>query len=1636
MSNKLKYPKAFTVLIATAIFITGCTEKREAKLPFDERESVFSISELDTLNGKTEIVLKTDSEKSDMTLAESSKAVVENSLISVSKTKAPSRLRFMFDELQITGKPSKEYKVAVSVDQQYVTAYKVISSHQELSTLESQIAQSKEEINLQKDIQKTVSQTKATPLVNKLTTVRKGKLRKQWSAQEEAYVPLFRFKIARYGKLERAKNANDESTATLKLKDSSWNSATHIQISTEIKDRIAFGIADDMDRTFVMNSINNKVLTAKSLNEDFKIPLALNESAKVLTLLDVSSMHVFEITQLYKAELTDSQKSQLKLNNGQGNVRKCSAELVNLLPKAEQKDCIMVLRYDVPVSYVTAELPKADAQGRINTDIKLKDIPASQNVGLVRIQENVQAVKVEANNQMDPRTTIKVSDIKNKEFFYRRTLMDAPAVSSIFSGMSGTLTIAKFELYENRIAVVAADQIQQAKNGSTSTDTTELMSLPVKYLKYEKVDASGNKYSMPKLIETGRSDAEFIELNWLSNTISQDNSPYSAVDSYCASGLADQTVSTVDMRLDQGILNFTVDYTTTLRRGCIAREDAKDTYNGTDSAAFTARLKERVSFMVNDKSKDKSFVAEIPFSAQNKMGFGVWTLGLVQQDENGLYGRSGQEKNPMVVHDFRNGKKLVYTVTGLEPDTNINPELRDLYIQWTKNGVDAWDAAYKLAFKGTPEGSRSGRFVEVQFNGYNGVSAELGDLDKNIIHYNHKVMHSAGILGVSQVGPNPRSGIVVSDSLIMYAGNLQMSVASSMRMYKTLIDWNKEKAAIKDILVKQMQDQEAQKLSAAAPAKVLKNKKATAAEKSQAANSQASEIAAKTQSLTQNKNLDNVAKFLMTSQFGQSFSKEMIAKNTAKPFNFGSPTASYGWMDRALKALAKTPGASDAQLRMIMAKEILNDGKNNLTKEQQQELQLVLETATVQNKIAKEFESKPGCMMLDLPANVLGFTKLSFNEAMKVAIESTLYHELGHSQGLTHNFTASNDKANFNRIDGEDSNINYSSVMDYIPDDKMNWQGLGSYDVHAIRASQTGRVEAHDSTAQNPKYVNISTLKSTYAPQGWYQLKEKDLLFNALSKEANTKPKIKSYKYCTDKDVGYDPLCARHDVGATALEIAQDEINNYNMLYDVRHHAWDRIEYNDFNAWMAQMYNSNTIMGLKRFKDEAFYLLIEDDENPNVDDFIKAAVLAYTTLNNIVTAPETKHNFIPANKNDLTNSRFSVTKYNYKKDEKTFTDYVLVEAKSLDDIQIDKGQRIDTVGYIMDKVAALNALTSRRAFSYKHALASINFSYVDFEKFLLGMEPTESIYVNLMTDIFSNNLRATIATPHNPMLRLDTKIDPSVELTYYSALYSILNLESSSLRDKDNWANLFKVGTSVGAAPSDRISLNKLGVDKNSTRKINYFATDGALVPDFLVSIASGIQVDLSVGETAKTEFTNLAMAQYNNLLTGMTDEKSKASEGSAKAKLIEKLNSLNKNGQLVSAELLKANPNLTIEKQIEMLMSMNYQVLSISFGLAENPKDVELLATQMNLRKTIESLEENLMIFSINSRTFVGNMGTILKQFESNKEAHATLSKVRSYVRSMFNERYAENRYGDLVKNIDFLSQITKVTDPELSAQ
>jgi hypothetical protein len=235
-------------------------------------------------------------------------------------------------------------------------------------------------------------------------------------------------------------------------------------------------------------------------------------------------------------------------------------------------------------------------------------------------------------------------------------------------------------------------------------------------------------------------------------------------------------------------------------------------------------------------------------------------------------------------------------------------------------------------------------------------------------------------------------------------------------------------------------------------------------------------------------------------------------------------------------------------------------------------------------------------------------------------------HEVGHTVGLRHNFSASYDALNYHprywelrddgdmrprawdpmteeEIDGRIQEYQYSSVMDYGANFVVtDAEGIGHYDMAAIKMGYGDLVEVFaelpPSGATEVSWIGmmlrlgwpvaLDMFANTYSlraynytdwPQvlgGRRQIQQRvDVPYTSLQPEPMlaqqgiNDPLVDPqgrpavpYLFCSDEQADLNPDCMRYDAGADAYEAVQSVINNYWNYYIFNNFRRERLGYN------------------------------------------------------------------------------------------------------------------------------------------------------------------------------------------------------------------------------------------------------------------------------------------------------------------------------------------------------------------------------------------------------------------------------------------------------------------------------------------
>ncbi len=1591
--------------VIVALAFVSCTKSRKAELPTDLQSDILAISEF---NGS----YQANRESAEPAATSTSMKALEqtqNSRLSADEVNVPSRLKFMFSDLPVSSQTANQFEIKFLVDKKFVTAFKVVNSAAELTAIEKSLAMTNEEVALiQKSLRASTNDLKV--LTQSLSKANENKnLVKMGKKQGSLLVPLLKYEIADYGIIERTKNELKEETAVLKLTKSEFKNATHIQLKSLSDGRTTIGKAKDFDQLFVESKLDNQLMTAGQLESSLNVGLRfIDESTEVFTRLDAEVMHVYEVTTLSK--LNENQARLLKNQAGNEEVISCSDESVKKYIQSADKNCVLILKADLPVSYSKVELVKTNDDGSTSGDFEIKSVPRSQSVGLVQVLKNTAAKQVDISGTLDPDSAVKIADLKG-EFFYRRTF---EAASNMFLGRTGTsgdMSIVQFELEDKRLVVRNQQSLIQF-TGQGPKDREEIMSFPVKYIRMNKLSANGAVLTVPLAEVTTKEKAEYAIIDWTQNTVPNASSPLAFfADGNCFMANSSQQVTDTDMRLAKdGVLNLSLSgsYTMNPTLDCIAVKDVNSAY-WAGSFQFNYNIVERISFKKHtNKQTDIQFAKNISSMAQEAFNFG--TFGLADKvTENGtLTNRDGSEKYMPMIHDFRNGKKLKYYIGGLNTAAT-NAERRELIIQGTEQVVKEWNSTLRYAFRGTSL-ERDTDYVEmIVDDGSKAPIGHLGDLDRNYIWF-QELPAENGLLGVAQPAANPRSGTIESANVIVYSGNTldqtvrMLKSAQISRTYEKEIEKLRKNAFEKAKETKAVVSTKDETAAAAAASATASGKTNEAA---------VNKVKARTDRVAQD--LNQIIKALqLDSKIGtlnaknakmrrsefatkKILSKDLFKKTSkGQKVNYETTQATFLKKITELslnKNLLKNPHEFELAVNNAFIK---FGGVDEASK-------AILQKRSEQLAMAVRFDAnnanRPGCfkysrndandeaLMLDADPHknlMLNFQK---------NVMSTLSHELGHAFGLLHNFKASTDQENyeFTKIDGtkEDTGRNYSSIMDYIQDVEQKYAGPGPYDAHALRAAYTDMVEVSEKTKADLEKNKITLAKGNLASiDDIMKLTGQTSLVHFTKETLNKNGILKHYAQCSDGGIGQQALCAQFDAGGSATEIVQNKIADYSRGYISRNFVYDKINFNWTQKIEAINRNISLFQSIRSYLDEAVMSAIYGTGRPAAENQIarqdqeKAATLGYQFFHELIRTPDASGISISD-----TAGRFYAVPYQYVGTEEFTSDTVkcaknadnlilcddikILEARSVYDISLSR-EKIDTMGIGYDKTFAMQFLLQSSAAPTTDDNSVSMISYLDFEQWFMGIQdPSQSPTLNTMLQVMTNDLKAGFFAPNSQLVEINLPVEINKYLGDQTAIASVISLFEAKWKGVDPYAESFKVGSAyVKSAPKDRINVTKTGQDRSKSDTRVMFSTQNSVASDAIIRIAAAGETLLSNQQDLFQLIANLYQADLKNMVKNADSEKNKSAADEAAAKLVAKLRVLNAKGAIMPLKLDAAESATNFDRQVAALRNMvttQIGVITEVLALLEKTPADQLQGTIQNIIPMLQKFsDENRQIEAI----------------------------------------------------------------------
>lgn len=1644
IKNTVKLSKIVTLTLSTVLSFTACTKKRAAELPESQKESIFAISEFGQLDdGGSQFNLKTSEELSKLGLTEKNIAINENGRVGIAEVNVPKRIKYMFLGLEISGSTNKSYPVTFSVDRQYVTAYKIVKDVSELTVIEKQLAKTKEILDLKRQLQLSNDVKNNKILLSKIVNSEKMKdgLILNNNSGVSFLVPIFKYKIESYGKLQKVKNELKEDTSTLELKSSEWAQATHVQLNTHSTGRLDVGLStenkEQLERIFVSEKIDNQIMTAKQFSEQFSVPLEIEPNSLVYTEVSEKGLFLYLLTNSKDKKISTDLMNKIRSGNDSNN-KICSDKVKQLVKNQLADDCLMILTSTVPISFVKVLLPKVDTDGNESNDLKIESVSYNDDRSMIRIEKNAIAdYKLDNISQLQGDSLLKISDLIGKEFFYRRTIEDAPyALGLITPGDTTNIFLVHFELKENRLVVINNTEYLQYKVEKNDINSEELMSFPAKFFKTKSRTVS-NKYQKGlDLVETSANDAEYIQIAWNNNTLPMAQSPLSFMGlGQCLAAVGDKSITDLDNRVSKGILNFSYQYSATSLNECLNSYEEDYYWYGrfSETRQYNVRVKERISFMLNDGSTDKSYLPEVSFKVKHGIGVGNWTTLKVNPDKFGRISGRAQKSYQANAPDFSNGKVLKYTLMGLP---NEDQERRKQLLEVMQKVIGDWNSAYQIALKNTKL-ERTGKYIDFEIDGENGVKAHLGDLDKHIIYFENKF--SSGNGGISLTGVNPRSGLTVSDLVIIHQSNIASWVNGDIISAKRLDDYYSKANKYGDQFT----------FNLTAQTQLMAKKQSS---------SNIVELSPEEKRALEEKSKSLQLKKLNKNQLKNLF--EQISKNK-QLMNFkyadmlGKTESNYAWVMKINQEFLKNPRMSKNEFRALFYKELLNSNAK-MDDQTRTTISKLLNTINKRIEISKYRSSISSCKDgYNFQESNSVYAKMDFPTAFKSFLTYIIAHELGHSQGLVHNFMGSFDKANM--VEEKGNERNYSSVMDYINSPEIKYNGIGNYDIHTIKAIQTGLVELNDQVVKfikdknltkflvNEKFIQIENLRDIYSAANSMKSKpdweDVDL--------ASLKTYVKEYKLCTDIDLGAIPNCRVWDSGVSFQEMLKQDIQEYENSYALGYYHWDRSSYGYLQVYNAMFYTIAKLAEIRSYLDG---FIMNTRANPFINDeeaqdHITAVGNSMRFLMSQVAAPSTQL----ARESDVP---FDVLQDRFIKYQDAFTESpLLIQFKSDFPVtkfadRTDGNDQFDSAGNLANRITALQFLIGSSRTDQESTRLGFNISYLDYELSALKVTAKDSSIINLIYSIIIDSSRP-IAYNNNTgdiAVLFGMRQSTPYILRLISGMNALYGLENSILKPGYNFANLFKIRRGTYNIPTDKrtIITNEIDESKVKVDTTRYWTIDDSFVTDNLLqktSILKSYVKNLDkINEIIKPIINSLIFeGQVRNKLRPQQVEGDVSvitqQKNEAKAKLIAFLKDDN-NGILKALQSLQDSENkrnnqnnsVSIEASVDFAIDYVAKSYDMSVMTAKDPKNIprHRLYRMFGLDLSSQSLVNIFMM---------GAMQRFSEQESETKVKDEALQNILDGIPFYFaNLTMIESVDDQLKANqaiIDFFSKVTTYTTP-----
>ena len=1248
-------------------------------------------------------------------------------------------------------------------------------------------------------------------------------------ASELTKVPLFQYSVGSYGIKENIKNDLDEETRNIRFKETNRTQASFFRINPIVENRTMTGLlgldVEEAQEIYNRQNLEDTVWTVKRARSILNRSDVLTKSKQngynfkdtdVLRLAVSGNDKLTFFRPISKTQLTNVERKILQNNNTGYDILACDEDIA-AAAKLPVDDCYLRAEFYQAISNVRFVYDRDQEDGSLlaSVDIDTSNVDG-ETTPFIQISTDAKpTAKVTTAADIDGKTELKLSKFKNKEYMFRRVLEDAPNLYSMtFAGSSGgwNVEIVKFHFEEDKVLVKRSRPLL-GKTGTTDVDEEIIMSFPATYKKEIKFSSTGKKLKVTRTEVASHTDPQasaYVDL-------SANGAPrmYSAIDAFygerCFAGQvagskeANDVVQKADGVTD--LLNYTIKNT----YNSSPYQDCSGVYSWTEDAHKTLTFKERISFK-RYYGTDENPILNIPYEVQKKFNYGIFTAekstpkGYTEQTNT-----FDTTTHMPMIFDIRDGKQVTYVLAGIPADkvnnkgiqtrelNEVERDLRNKLISSSKTVINQLNDGFKKAFVGTPYEGRSAVInlkIErddsmpagvKEFNGLEVVEkGHIGDINRNYIYWIEKGT-SLSIIGLGGPTYNPRNGFVESASVYLYGGNMKGS-----------IDWMEkqaiaEKRLVKDMTVPktwQVQEDAAPQVANTAPQGEVEIETETtttpvgsASKEEAAAKSLVAEIENHKSSKSRILSLLNgkdipLKDFVNVSNSSFMRGVNKVRKISKEGYGVKKPLNNelfqhFGNEESAGKALSMTKAFKHLNNPVELAKALHGDHSHEA---QRAELINKLEWSGADKRSGSTktplcVHRKADFVLSQLQQNYDILEKVKTakgkNDIMIDIWMPTLAHEIGHNFGLRHNFIGSFDKKNWRfKVNDDNAKRTSSSVMDYTIDDHATYDGLGPYDVHAIRAAYTGFVELEglfDSKADTMSLPG-GTLKVTNAEETVNGKKVyrrlariKDIMkltgvenWSNVSREDLAKFNLQKIKFCSDEDAGQSPQCNRHDSGSTFKEIVDHEIMGYRKMYDLHYFAKDKKNFTirDYSNYLVRVFSK-----LRMINEELWFKLIfendgSDEFQETLQDMIGAIQKSMDFFRSVISTPEapafvtTKNpgdRFLPAVITETVPGPIpGMPGTQVKK-------MVKVETKWMEGETFDPQDfRAKVQGMEGDKVAAIIAMTAERSWTRRYLSHSLKIPYTLVEKFIFRKEIEDSVILQTLEEVLMNEIQPRV----------------------------------------------------------------------------------------------------------------------------------------------------------------------------------------------------------------------------------------------------------------------------------------------------